>query len=414
MRWTGAAAIALCLAMTPCAHAGVYWTDSVGEQVIPGPLSLQQFDGLYGRYFAAGSPQAPIHYEYLARAKRLEARQREPFGLSTDERINLSFDYIRVQQPDKAVEVLKPVESERNFMVHANLATALHMSSGAERGRLERAADYLEIALKEWPSTWPGMTQRQLSWFYRVERYYQTLLRARIREERLAPGKIPDTLDELFPGVRFVGADGTYQAGSIDPRQYARLPTDALMAVQQLLLWMPADERLTWLLAELLNAEGYVPEAWKTLDHLSDKRRYSPRELKEHHHVLNDVSPVLKEASLLLAWHSKMAANGEYFRLLWAVSPRGGTAPGASGIANEIANGATLALGTALTPKPEKPKDEEPMPPAPAAKARTDSAQLPSLTHVVVSFLAGVAITLLAGMQVREMRRRREHAPAKG
>jgi hypothetical protein len=405
MRWTVIAAIAVCLAMTPCARAGVYSTDPVGEQVIPGQLTFQQFLGLYVRYFSAGSPQAPIHYEYLARAKRVEARGQSPFGLSTDDRINLSFDYIRAQQADKAAEILKPVESERNFMVHANLATALAMSARSERGRLERAADYLEIALKEWPTSWPGMTQRQLSWFYRVERYFQTLLRSRIREERIAAGKPPETIDDLFPGVRFVGPDGAYKAGGIDPREYARLPDDALAAVAQLVLWLPGDERLTWLLAELLNANGLVSEAWQFLDDLSFKRGYSPPQMKEHRLVLESAAPSYR------AWAMKSVTNEEYLKLLWLVSPRGGTAPGASGIANEIGNG---VVGIALTRKPEKPKDEESPPPEPARKGRTDGAQLPSLTHVAVSFFAGVAITLLAGMQVREMRRRREHAGVKG
>src|SRR5262249_30326589 len=142
---------------------------------IPGSLTLQQFQGLYNRYFAVANDKTPIHHEYLARVKQLEAREHGPFGLSIDDRINLSFDYIRLQQPDKAIQVLKPVEGEKNFMVHANLATALDMSGRSERGRLERAADALDIALKEWPGSWPGMSQGQLSWFYRVERYYLTL-----------------------------------------------------------------------------------------------------------------------------------------------------------------------------------------------------------------------------------------------
>ena len=230
---------------------------------------------MLGRYLAAASPQMPLHHEFLARIKKFEARERGPFGLSTDERVSLSFLYIRVLQPEKAAQVLKAVEGERNFMVHANLATAHQMS-----GRLERSADYLEMALKEWPSSWPGMTQNQLSWFYRVEKYYLTLLRARLREERLAPGKPPETVDEIFPGVRFVGSDGTYQAGSIDPLQFARLPGDALPVVQQLVIWLPSDERLSWLLAEVLNANGDISDAWKILGGqggLSD-RGYSPRE----------------------------------------------------------------------------------------------------------------------------------------
>lgn len=398
MRSIRIAAIVVGMLTGPAAaHAGIY-SNEPSEQIIPGPLALDQFQVVLGRYLAAASPQMPLHQRYLAQVREFETREQGPFGLSTDDRVSLSFCYLRLQQPEKAAQVLKPVEGEKNFMVHSNLATAHQMSD-----RLERAADYLEMALKEWPSTRPGLTQAQLSWFYRVEKYYQTLLRARLREARLAPGKVPETLDEIFPGVRFVGSDGQYQAGSIDPVQYARLPADALQVMQQLVIWLPGDERLSWLLAEVLNAYGNVAEAWTILDGLSN-RGYSPRDLKEHRQVLKEAVPAL------LAWNTTMTKDGGYLKLLWAVSPRGGAAPGSSGIANEIANDAGLFVGMSFIPRAPAPKEAVPPPPKPAR----DTAGLPSVQHVVVSFLAGVALTLLGGMQVREMRRRREGAAVKG
>ena len=90
------------------------------------------------------------------------------------------------------------------------------------------------------------------------------------------------------------------------------------------------------------------------------------------------------------------------------MSPRGGAAPGASAIASE----AGWAIGLAFI-RPERPKDDAPAVP-PTREPRTDPSWLPSARTVIVSFLAGVALTLLGGMQVREMRRRREHAAAKG
>lgn len=409
MRWTRRAAIivAVCLLAGPRVEAGIYSTDPI-EQLIPGPLSLPQFQAMLGRYQAATNTKAPLHHQYLAHAQELEARERGPFGLSTDERVSLSFVYLRLGQAEKAAQVLKPVEGERNFMVHANLATAHQISN-----ELERAADYQERALKEWPSTWPGMTQAQLSWFYRVEKYYQTLLRARLRESRVAPGKPPEAPDELFPGVRFIGSDNQYQPGAIDPLQYARLPTDALPVMQQLVLWLPNDERLTWLLAEVLNANGFVEDgpggsyqgAWRVLYGLSD-RGYSPRELNQHRQILKEALPVLK------AWNQQMLVNDDYWKLLWAVSPRGGAAPGSFPIASE----AGWALGLAFV-RVQRPRDEDvsPPPPAPTRPPATDAWLPPSGRLVVVSFLAGVALTLLAGMQVREMgRRRRENAAARG
>lgn len=386
----------VCLLGMPRACAGVYSNDPL-DQIVPGPLSLAQFQNVLGVYLSATSPQMPQHQRYLARIKELETQERGPFGLSTDDRVTLSACYLRVMQAEKAAQVLSRVEGEKNFMVHANLATAHHLS-----GRLERAADYQEMALKEWPSTWPGMTQSQLSWFYRTEKYYQTLLRARLREERTAPGKPPETLDDVFPGVRFVGLEDKYQAGAIAPLQFARLPADALPVVQQLVLWLPTDERVSWLLAEVLNANGFIAESWGILDSLSN-RGYSPRELKEHRQVLKEAVPAA------LAWTTKMAVNDEFLRLLWAVSPRGGAAPGSSPAFNE----AGWAVGLGFIRSPEKAQGRaDDVPPAPAA--RPENAWLPSVRHVVVSFLAGIALTLLAGMQVREMRRRREGSPAKG
>ena len=70
-------------------------------------------------------------------------------------------------------------------------------------------------------------------------------------------------MDALFddgknpPGpVKFVGASGKFEPGNLAPEEKAKLPKDAIEIVQQLLVWLPEDARLYWLLGELYNAQG--------------------------------------------------------------------------------------------------------------------------------------------------------------
>lgn len=385
------------LSVSPAA-AGVYSNDPLDQ--IPGQLTFPQFRQFRDRYFAAAAKGTGPYTYYSRLADRLEKQEQDPLGLSTDERVTLSACYLRLQQPgmaEKAIRVLSPVAGERNFMVHANLATAYQQS-----GQLERAVDYQEMALKEWPTSWPGMTQTQLSWFYRVEKYDLTLLRSRLREQRVTPGKEPETLDELFPGVRFVGASGRYEAGSIDPLQYARLPADHLSAVAQLVLWMPTDARLSWLLAELLNANGNIADAFAWMHDLSYNRGYHPNDLKEHRLLLKE------PAEAVAVWNLRGPSSDDVARMMWAITPRGSGAPGAPAIAN-LEAAYSFAHIQQPAPRPES-KDNETSRPAESSSATPPA--LPSTQHVIVSFLAGVVLTLLAGMQIREMRRRREGVAA--
>src|SRR5262249_9699783 len=55
---------------------------------------------------------------------------------------------------------------------------------------------------------------------------------------------------------RFVGESGAFEVGTLAVAEKAKLPPDALDIVQQLLVWLPDDLRLYWLLGELYNARG--------------------------------------------------------------------------------------------------------------------------------------------------------------
>src|SRR5262249_4628765 len=100
--------------------------------------------------------------------------------------------------------------------------------------------------------------------------------------------------------LRFVAEGGEYAAGEIAARERAKLPTDALAAVQQLLLWFPEDTRLYWLLGELLNADGQVIEAAGILDRCAYARNHPDPELKAHRRELTMSAKQLREASVAL------------------------------------------------------------------------------------------------------------------
>ena len=70
------------------------------------------------------------------------------------------------------------------------------------------------------------------------------------------PSSREESLDNLFPRVRFVGPSGEYEPGLLAADQWTNLPADALTIVSQLVLWYPHDNRLYWLFAELLNTHS--------------------------------------------------------------------------------------------------------------------------------------------------------------
>ncbi|MCS6849907.1 MAG: hypothetical protein NZ700_01915 [Gemmataceae bacterium] len=223
-----------------------------------------------------------IRAHYLRQADRLRTKVRS--GTATvPERVSLSAYLIRLGRPEEAVDVLTPVAGRdcRDFMVFANLGTATQLT-----GELRRAADRIQEALDYWPRDWPGMTRQQLEWYRQVERDHRRLLLLRLRERASGRARADETVDELFPELRFVGESGVYEAGQLAAAMREKLPADALARVQQLLVWLPADTRLYWLYGELLNAHGEVAAALRVLDECVYGRQYQTAELRAHRLVL--------------------------------------------------------------------------------------------------------------------------------
>jgi hypothetical protein len=230
--------------------------------------------------------------------------------LTVEDRINLSFYLIRLGELDKALEVLNNPEARGSghFMVYGNLGTIYEIQgnagSPADRANsLSQALQNLGIARFSWPrGGWPGWTKDQLAWFKKAEDYNYALVRQRLREAQRQKGEKAgrafDDVDALFPlnwdrdgkkSLKFVGENGAYQAGGLAAAERAKLTGDERGIVQQLLTWLPNDDRLYWLFGELQSAEGDTATAGRILDDLVWSRNLSNIPLlREHRSIIRD------------------------------------------------------------------------------------------------------------------------------
>jgi hypothetical protein len=193
----------------------------------------------------AKNPASPARLRYQDAAAQLEelARKRK---LSADEQADLGALYVRLGEVARAVELLRAAQREhpKHFQTLANLGTAYQL-----QGDLAQAAACLHQAVR----LAPGKYQK-------AEEYHLKLVRLRQRQARDA-----QPLDDLF-GTRFVGERGRFEPGALAAAERRKLPADAAAVAQQLALWLPADGRLLWQLAELANAYGDVRTAAAMMD----------------------------------------------------------------------------------------------------------------------------------------------------
>jgi hypothetical protein len=294
-------------------------------------------------------------------------------GLSV-EQLDVSAYLIRLAKTREAANLLRPAQFQErdNFLVLSNLATAEQLD-----GQMGIARDYLADALRLWPGQWSALSKKRqdwlkelgwkpddFSWLREVETYQLKLLRARLREKRPAK-ELPADVDALFdePGkLQFLGPSGKYEAGKLAPDQRARLPKNALAIVEQLLIWMPHDTRLYWLLGELFNAEGDVASAQLIFEEVAAK--WAPLPV-----------PGTGQASAFRREPTLPALFREHRAVLKA-QPQVGEEP-------------TTAL--------QSPKAE---PPPLTSSAPVDWKSLG------VGFLAGIVVAMLAAWQMRDLRRR--------
>jgi hypothetical protein len=393
-----ALAVAVSVAAAPAARAGVYC--SLDQLPYPVPNS---FAGVNIALAGVRSPRNAVEgqdqrrKEYLKRADELRAKQKQS-GLTVDECVELSGVYLRLgDRYDDAIDVLKGAD-QRHFLVLAHLAEAYHQK---DPQLWDRAVFYQQQALKAWPAVSLRWSLEQLTWYRRAEQYYLEMLYLR-NQERLAKKQSWDTVDALFPRLRFETPDAGYEVGGPSrrgERPAEDAPQDALAVVTQLMFWAPFDNRLAWLYGELLNHRGDVTSAQEVFKELVEKRKLNAtvRPLYKHYLVLEDGAK---------AW--KQALENRHELMFLARPPALLAPPGAGPLALEASQvGAAAAAKSADSLPPNLSTS-----PGRDAAAPAGGTWLPDWRTVAVSFAAGLFVMALLQFQWREWSRRRERALA--
>jgi tetratricopeptide (TPR) repeat protein len=281
------------------ARAGLYNTAEPDE----GPLDpnfLGKFHGTLKILQTIGAPKVeverPLRKRYILQAD-LFNKLRDPSTLTPEETLNISAVLIRRQRATDAIQLLLPATRRYRdvFLLSSNLATALQLI-----GEKSKARDTMQDCLDSWPKDWNALTEEQrafllgIGWnegpyaFHReVETYYLKLLRLRSREPKSADSSF-DTVDAIFD-VKFVGDSGQFEPGKISKAEKAKLPRNTVEIVEQLLVWLPNDARLYWLLGEVLNAEGDVKGAAKIFDELVSQQNIRAAAVMERRQALNSI-----------------------------------------------------------------------------------------------------------------------------
>jgi tetratricopeptide (TPR) repeat protein len=154
--------------------------------------------------------------------------------LTATEAADLGAAFVRLGQAERAVGVLRTARRNDpdDFRLAANLGTARQLA-----GDLAGAVEALTEAVRLAPET-----------HKKAERAHLDLVKRRLKDGKVTP----DSWDDLF------GSAADYDRGKV--------PADAAAVVQQLCLWLPADGRLLWQLAEIAKATGDVRTAANILD----------------------------------------------------------------------------------------------------------------------------------------------------
>jgi tetratricopeptide (TPR) repeat protein len=343
--------------------------------------------------------------------------------LTVDQRLNLATCLLRLRRPGDAIEVLRPATKQdpNNFLVMSTFGTAYMLM-----GDNQTAGDWLGGAASFWRKKYAELSEKQqdyllksfkwneheFGWYAKCERYHKYLALLRSRESK--GSKVPLTfdkalshLDALFPlfdvehprpkdfePLRFVGESGKFEPGKIAAAEKAKLPKDAVLIVQQLLIWMPDDNRLYWLLGELLNAQGDVEGATTVFSDFLKKYAYqqetgnwpSADNVKEDKPI-NEKRWLPKFADTYPEVGPRLQALLEY------------NAP--------TPNVAEVGRSGFKDPSTDNPQSPSPSPPGPE-KQVAGKIEVDWLQALAVGFGCGLVVGLIVARQWREMRRRRQ------
>jgi len=416
-----ALALGLCLLGAGPLRAGVYNTAEPDWPPCPTFKQFQLERLIPLRQIGADEKvvQSPGHKRYTLMVN-LAARSL-PEKMTAEERLNLSAYLIRLQKYKEAIKLLEGVvrQERDNFLLYANLATAQYLEGVTTNSPdfVRRAIDNLAGgALDQWPRDVKSLAKknperivwlRKIGWrekdyeHYRTaEEYFLKLLRLRAREFPTKPQRVTQLGDDVEPlftdagkppqPVRFIGENGRYQRGKIAVGEFAKLPRNAPEIVEQLLTWLPHDNRLYWLLGETLNARGEYQSAFEVFNDLRNRLNLKREEdcpalLGEHWRVVHPEVVNEREIASLTALLVSPQSPGPFLATSGLIVGR---------------------LAPELAPSAAEPGAE------PAAKRNPTNGSPPpgttliDLRSLAVGFGVGLLVAVLGYWQLREIRRR--------
>jgi tetratricopeptide (TPR) repeat protein len=335
--------------------------------------------------------------DYLQKVQQL--RDKQAAGrLSAVEQANLGAYLIRLRRSrdgvplmEEALQLLEAARREhpRDFYILANLGTAYQIT-----GRLDAAESCLQDAEALAPKE-----------HHTFERYHLLLVRLRLREQ-LAPGLAP--LDQLFVGpnrepARFVGENGQWGIGEMAASEVKKLPggslEEATKIVQQLLLWLPEDARLHWLLGELANARQDYVAAARAMEAAVYDFRLSTPELRQRRARLQEAAGW----QMFFARLGGLEKQRDWFSRALAAGLQG------AGPTPDVGQQAVWQWRLVPKPDPFTPED---------STAPAESSALAALSNLdwrgwSIIAIGGALILFLVFMQARQVRRRRTEAQTK-
>ncbi len=288
------------------AMGGYYSSFDTLEETQRYSRDYQVFAANLANLSAISAPKDPLAYVPIRqRYLLLEAMGGDsPTNLKTlGQKLDCSAVLIRRARYEDAIQLLAPLadaeENRENFLVLSHCASAHFL---APKDFQRKAKFYMKKAIARWPKRWEDVKDEQKrflatrGWeetafdrFRRYEVYFDRLIANRLEEDELrAQGKaVAEAVDPIFTEakekpVRFVNDKGVFEAGRIPKAEFDKLPKDAIEAVEQLLIWMPHDQRLLWLLGEVFNASAMetglkeeqrndaIRNAYKIFDKMTD------------------------------------------------------------------------------------------------------------------------------------------------
>ncbi len=377
--------------VTQPAQAGIYTTFDTDHEIKAYSRDFRNFfkrihDELKTVAVDPSEGQPPIRKRYLM----MEMLGRSGTGnLKTlEDKLNYSAVLIRRGKAYEATQQLMPLTREHpeNFIVWSQFAMANFLSNNADFRK--KSPELMTQTLKLWPTNYAlvkeelkpfvislGLVETEFDRFRAAEVHLERLIRNRVREARLeAQGKpAEETVDPIFveiidgerKPIRYVNNKGLFEPGKIADEEKKKLPSQSVEIVEQLLIWMPGDQRLLWQLAEVFNAIAMDTQ----------KEDQKNRAIRDAYAIFNEIDPPLNRTRFALKEiQSRKEKLGEFVRNL----------PPEQLLA-------AVQLGNIL-------KDEDP-----SAAARREWWRT-----LTVGGVTGFAVGLFALWQLQEFRRRRQ------